>query len=420
MPEWALRLYAAVPEEVRVLGGDLWRLFRSLTVRVPVTKLRAPVGQQGEPASVIVAGAQPWVEYLPGLFFQGSPQREPLGEVPVWVLPRTLERLASSVSLVIARVDRLSARLLFGDGYLWVPEMVGLWLKVAEDVEWLSASNRRETVRSDIRRLRKNRLLCEISHSEADLAEFYHHFYTPFVQRRFGKYAWPPALRDLRRGFQRGGLIWVVQDGQRIAGSVFERQGTVLRLLRLGTIGGDYSVAKLGALMAIYYFLIEHAHHTGCEEMDFGGSRALLTDGRLRYKRKWGMKLLQEKRSYQFLIRWEHLDQSVLTVLAQTAPLFREQGYLSAVSALNCEGPATQDEITRAYRFLWTPGLRNLYLLSASGFRLDINAPPHTRLIDLRALQAADLPRLLTSGELADMATGAPLVRGAKAQQPAS
>jgi hypothetical protein len=357
--------------------------------------LRTQAEQGGAPLSMIVAGELPWAEYLPHLLFPGAPEQSSLGQVPLWRLARTLRHWAPSANLVIARVDRISSRWLFGPDFLHIPELVDLVLQVPQDVEMLCAGNRRESLRSDIRRVRRNQLTTEISHDDADLADFYNRYHLPFVRKRFGRYAWPHNRALLRGHFQHGGLIWTLQNGRRLAGCVYSQRRSELSLLAIGTVDGDDGVTELGVQVALFHALIERARWLGCASVNLGASRPLLTDGSLRFKRKWGARLAQREISNHLLLHWERLDTSTARALSGTALVFLDQGRLSAVSALDCQGPATPEDVSRASRFLRAPGLDRLYLCSSSGFEPDLDVPEHTHLVDLKDDGSTNLPRAL-------------------------
>jgi hypothetical protein len=71
---------------------------------------------------MLTAGTQAAIDNVSHRFFARPPQRETVGSLPVWSLTTTVNRLAASADLVIARVDHLSARLFFRTNYLVVPE----------------------------------------------------------------------------------------------------------------------------------------------------------------------------------------------------------------------------------------------------------------------------------------------------------
>ena len=378
------------------------QLWRDLVRPVPLTLLRTQAGPDGRQATLVVAGST-WAEYLPSALLKGPFEYSRLGRVPLWQLPRVLRAKAPSASLVIARTDRLAARWLFGPDYLHVPDMVDLWLDVPQDLGSLYRGKGNSTLRNDLNRADRNGLSSKISHDEADLVDFLHRFHVPFVSKRFERYASPHNLSFLRGYFPFGGLIWVMYNGQRIAGCVFGQPDRVPTAVALGTVDGDYGPVELGAYTVILRTLVEHVHELGCGQINFGGSRPLLTNGSLRYKRKWGMRVARRPKSRMLALRWEHLHPWLVDMLTHSGLIFEHQGQLSAVSVLHCSQRATAEDVNSAYHFLRMPGLRHLHLCSRWGFEPGIGSPPGTRLIDLAASGHVDLIAGLTAVQVQDL-----------------
>jgi hypothetical protein len=395
MSDWGWQLYRRIPDQLVTGGVHFSRFLRNLTMRFPVHILRTHIDPGGTSLSVIVAGEMPWAEYLPWLLFPVKAQRTSLGRVPLWQLPQALRKWASSADLALVRVDRVSSRWLFGSDYLRVPELVDLVLRVPQDIDTLYRGNHNRNLRWNLRRAWRNQLTTQISHNEGDLADFYDRFHLPFVRQRFGRFAWPHNLPLLRSHFRQGGLVWALQNGQRLAGCVFCQRGTQLGLLANGTLDGDDRLTELGVQVALFHALIEHAQQLGCSSINLGGSRPLLTDGNLRFKRKWGTRLVQREISNHLLLHWERLDRSTCRALSGTAVLFLDQGQLSAVGTLDCEGPVTSADVSRADRVLRAPGLYKLYLFSYTGFEPELRTPEDTLLIDLKDAGSTNLPRAL-------------------------
>ncbi len=390
----AWELHDALPPQVTLRGPQAFRLLRSLVHPVTVTVLRGSARQSERPGTVVTAGAEPWAEYLAESFLEGRVQRELVGRVPLWTLPSILRSLWPSVDLVTARVDRLSARLLFRVGYLLVPEWVDLRLGVPEDVGALTRGN--SSLKSDLRKIRRNGLSFEVSPAGADLETFYGRYYLPYARKHYGKYAYIRRLDALRRYYHHGALLWVLHRGERVAGCLVSPRDKMLRAVALGTLRGDQQHVEMGAISAIYYYVLEYARTLGCEEINYGGTRPILTDGALRFKRKWRMRMVEQPNcGYEFLIHWRRIGEDVLDLLSHTPLVFRDDDGLSAVAAIAAQGPVTQRQAQRAYRFLRISGLQTLYLLSATGWEAACEAPPHTCLIDLRAGGSDQLPMSL-------------------------
>jgi hypothetical protein len=394
MEEWAYRVRYTLRGFVRALRS-----------RFSVERLSGPLQRTDHLASIVVAGRRPGGGYPASLIFAGSPGRSLLARVPLWALPRTLEQLTRSVDLLIARVDPLSARMLFGGNYLHTPAWVTPYLHIPQDLSLLTTGKHRKSLRNDLNRAARNGLRCQLSHSETDLAEFYHNFYVPYARQRFGEHASFVSFQLLRRRFKHGGLFWALRDGERVAGATFVHGRTLLRFEALGAAHGDPRPVGQGAFTALYWALIQHAGALGCKEVSFGPSSSVLTAGTLRYKRKFGARIVDGGYSDRRLLRWQELNPTVLALLA-TAPLvFEERGHPSAVTVLDTATPASQDDVTQAYRFLHMSGLHRIHLLSGAGFQEDVTAPPQACLTDLNTLGRENLAVLLSSGALGRRST---------------
>ena len=389
------RILDVMPSQARAWISPALSCSKDLAVGVPLSILRGFARGTGKFHTVVVAGSEPWASYLAQRFFATPPQREWVGKVRLSTLPHALQRLSVSANLVITRADELTARLLLTGGCLAVPEWVDLLMTVPDDFETLTRGN--HSLKSDLKTAQRNGLICQVSHSAGDLDTFYHVFYVPFVRKRHGAYAYTWSLGMLRYYLRRGVLFWVMQEGQRIAGAVLRARGTVVQTVAMGTINGDYAPVRLGATTAIYCHAIEYARASGCTAINFGGSRPILTDGALRFKTKWGMRLVEQSRPcYDFLIRWEKLDDSILAFLSQTPLVFRDRGQLSAVAYVPGDGPLAQQQAAGAYRALWAPGLHRLYLMSGMGWQPGSTPSPDTHLVDARSALTGGARAFLT------------------------
>ena len=253
---------------------------------IPISILRGPTRMDGHPGTVIVAGTEPWADYFLDRFFEGMPEREPIGRVPIWALSRALKSLRGSADMTIARLDRISASLFFNDDYLRAPEWVGMSLVVPDDPTTLV--KRSASLKEDLRVVRRNRLTSDITRGEEDFLSFYHTMYVPFIRKRHGNQAVLRGVSSMRRWFRQGGLIRVMREGQPIAGGIFLQRNQLLYFVTLGTANGQWEHVKAGAIAALYFCCIKLARELGCKQIDFGGCRPSLADGVLRYKRKWG------------------------------------------------------------------------------------------------------------------------------------
>jgi hypothetical protein len=150
----------------------------------------------------------------------------------------------------------------------------------------------------------------------------------------------------------------------------------------MGTANGEWAFIKAGANVATDLFIVKHAKELCCNFVDFGGSRPSLNDGVLRYKRKWGMNLIDKHDTYyDFLVHWNRCSSSVIAFLSNTPLIFQDNGGLSAIKVIDCDKPATNDEAWKTYHSNWIEGLHRLYIIATSGWETGQNSPPQTTLL---------------------------------------
>ena len=64
----------------------------------------------------------------------------------------------------------------------------------------------------------------------------------------------------------------------------------------MGVKGGDIVYAKMGAVAALYHFVILHLREKGFKSLHYGASRPFLKDGVLGFKRKYGAQIVDKDR----------------------------------------------------------------------------------------------------------------------------
>jgi hypothetical protein len=182
--------------------------------------------------------------------------------------------------------------------------------------------------------------------------------------------------------FRKGGLQWILRNGEPIAGRIFQRRDEVFKFVAQGMANGERSNVEAGATAALYFFGITYAKKTGCRLIDLGHCRPSLSDGVLRYKRKWGAGLNKNDIELcDFLVYWNGYSETISSFLSHTPLIFRDHDELSAIHVIDTTG---QTDVSKTSRSMWIPGLHRLYLVTASGEQTDQDMPDQTILIDLK------------------------------------
>jgi hypothetical protein len=343
------RLSAKLPPAV---DAQIWRCLR-LGKPQQLVRLTGTT-HASTPGTMIVGGHDPLEEFLPNRFFASTPEQVSLGKVSILQLPRRLRELRATADLTAVKLDRVLIKVLFKADYLRVPEWMRSSMPIPESVEKVASGH--NSLRQDLRLIRKHQLRFIESHSEKDLEEFFNTMYRPHGLGRHGPSAQLRSFVSVQHAIERGALLWITCEGHKVAGVVLEFKNRRMILAALGAAGGDEGLMKKGVLAATYYFSIRFGQAHGCPTVDFGGTRPSLQDGLLRYKRKWGAVIDPKPLNpFDTLVWWPVVNPSVAALLKTTPLVFRDHSALSALQ-LDSE-PPLPPELTR--------GLRRVCLVAA-------------------------------------------------------
>lgn len=299
--------------------------------RLPLTLWRGPVAAGGSGA-LLFAGPRGAAAYLTNRFFVDAPTAEPRGDVPIWRLRAALAHHRADVDLVVARLDRLSARLVVDDSYVAVPEWVGALAPVPDD-PWEFCRHSTSLMNNRARALRAG-FERRVSHDLREFETFYDRMYVPFIRALHGDEAAVSNRARMRRCFRQGGLVFAERAGQPAMGALYRTRGTTLDLVVLGTPDGDLAPRADGAAFALELFVFEHARALGCTTVDFGGSRPSPSDGLLAYKARWGSHITATRSMfYDLALGWQRLTPALLAFLAKTPLIIRQADGLAAMIA---------------------------------------------------------------------------------------
>lgn len=98
--------------------------------------------------------------------------------------------------------------------------------------------------------------------------------------------------RTSRRGWGRARLFWILRDSERLAGQIVLYEPERVRAWCFGVRQGERSLVRAGVTAALLEAEIRHLACNGFARLHLGASRPFLTDGTLRFNRKWGMRLV--------------------------------------------------------------------------------------------------------------------------------
>jgi hypothetical protein len=282
-----------------------------------------------------------------------------------------LARHAGDVSLLFADVELLFGRLLPTRDYLAIPQWVRQKYVVPETWEEVLGSFRKNTKKTDLRKVRKYGFEVRFARSEEAFREFYHRMYVPYLSRRFADEVIIEPEAKVLRQCRKGELMHIVREERVVAAVLLHLLGDRLAYVWVGVPDDVDDDLFKGAFSAMYYFTIRHGFERGCREIDFLGSRPLLNDGLFRYKRKWGTHVEDSPVPRgDILLRPLHLDGPLRSFFTANHFVVREGRGIAGQVLLDGE-PATRDELAALVDRYHTKGLSGLRVFSLAGFAAD-------------------------------------------------
>ncbi|MBN8420162.1 MAG: hypothetical protein J0L73_14690 [Verrucomicrobia bacterium] len=359
--------------------------------RVSVQELRGTAHVSGQEVRLLAAGLPRWAEQVGTYFFAGSPVVENTTLVPVWRLRRHLNQRQVAADLTLVGIDRVSAWLFLGKGYLAMPPLISTWQ--ADSEKQPGRSHVRDSVASDLRRVKKHAFGSHLSKAAGDFDLFYEQFYKPYILGRHTTNARLTPRWMLRLVFRFGAIQWLTLGGERVAADLVMKQGRAYNLVVTGVREGRQDLLRLGALAALYVHSLEHARELGCTRILLGSSRAFLRDGLTRYKGKWMDGFTRDDghitANHVLLLRWNRLAGPVAEFLSSAGLVHYDQSGYSALWAFPSHLPLTAENLRKQYEMLRLKDLRRFRILLPAKAPAGFVCPPEARLIEMAAAEEA-------------------------------
>lgn len=208
----------------------------------------------------------------------------------------------------------------------------------------------------------------QISRNIDDFDLFYYRMHLPHIKNQFDEYANIDTYEDMRRHFLKGLLLFVVGDGQKMAGALCLKEDNKLIFRRSGVLDGNEEYRKRGAQFALYHFIIRYALEQRIEKVDTMKSVPFLNDGVYRTKREWGASVYpdDEAESAVFYFISHHSKEIAAFFECNPVIIFGEDGLYGLAGWQETCDIAMLDKKELAKKY-YSSGLKGLILLAPNG-----------------------------------------------------
>jgi hypothetical protein len=150
---------------------------------------------------------------------------------------------------------------------------------------------------SDIKKIISSGFESATSEDFFDFLLFYHSMYLPMLGARHREHSLYLSFDALADFFSAGFILFVKQGRNPVAGMVSMVQGGTLLGKTMGIAAGSAAHTRAGANSAVVYYLIKYAYENRLAAVDFGYSSPFASDGVLKFKAKWGGRLVADRNS---------------------------------------------------------------------------------------------------------------------------
>jgi hypothetical protein len=279
--------------------------------------------------------------YFSGQVFTEILEQHPLGRIWFWTLPKLAKN--NGCAFILARVA--SSRAPFAQWLLDRKHHRSIHLPVLVelnvDVTDMERVLRSDSLRSDLRVIKKYGHHFSISRNMEEIKTFIREYHDPYVKVAHG-------FDMIEMDFQRvlatcltdempapWELLKVELAGEWVAGMLLVNGKDRAALMELGVKNADRSLVKRGALSAAYWLSVEYLRSQGHKRVSFMHTRPFLNNGVLRYKLKYGQSMRIARPEDGFLLSFDQENPATREVLFQQPLLAFQKNGLCAVLFTN-------------------------------------------------------------------------------------
>jgi hypothetical protein len=282
-----------------------------------------------------------------------------------------INRFQTRCDVLFLDLELLYCKMIRKRGFIEIPQWIRQKLEIPYTWAEVTGKFRKNTKKTDLRKVRKYNFSYRLSQSEEDFKDFYHRMYKPYLQKRFSDAVIIEPEWKVLRQCRKGKLMQIIREDRIVACVLLHNKEGRLAYVWVGVPDDIKSEILVGAFSALYYFTIQFGYENGCHEIDFLGSRPLLNDGLFRYKRKWGTYVQDSPVPRgDILIRPLHLKPPVSSFFANNKFIARDGNDLVG-KILFDKHELEKEDVEGLFNFYYTEGLKCLKIYCIYGFSED-------------------------------------------------
>lgn len=370
---WARTLYHASPLGlIWVLSPLVYCVRKFRQLRVELWIVQGQERSSCKPLTILCATQDRNRDYLAELAFGPTYWEQYLGQAWLWNATRVAGKMGGAYSIMFIEVHKSLRRLIGQDNWFYVPD----WVIGTIDFPLESNIAKSESVKSDLRRIRKHELRFVITHELQHFDNFYHNMYVPYIVKAH-RSAYITPYEQMRNRYKNCELLLVKKQKRYIAGILISYSKAGPRLWSLGILHGNLEHLREGAGAALYHFALRHLEEKDFPRVITGLSRAFLRDGVLGYKKKLSQRITGMS-SNMFALQILSFTAATRAFLANNPFIFEDRGFTNGAVFLDTKKPLSAKEFEKIDKEYFYPGLCKMfvYFFERSGMPNPNVVPP--------------------------------------------
>jgi len=301
-----------------------------------------------------------------------------------------ITRYENCVDLLFVDVELLFCQILPRNKFLEIPQ----WVRQKFDIpmSWQEVLNkfRKNTKKTDLRKVRKYNFTIRLTDSEEDFRDFYHRIYVPYLTKRFENAVIIEPEWKVMRQCKKGQLLQIIRENEVVACALLHNLAGRMAYVWAGV--PDHVTGDMfnGAFSALYYFTTLLGYEHGCDEIDFLGSRPLLNDGLFRYKRKWGTYVEDSPVPRgDILLKPLTFSAPIRSFFANNYFITREGKDLVGNILLE-QKAVKQKDLEDIIDYYYINGLKHIKIFSCNGFNADAKSYARSKAPEIKLLDISE------------------------------
>jgi len=350
-------VYRRIPPRLRWVARALAFCWLLPLLRLEVWIVEGDELSSRMPLSILCAASGRTKSFLLGLTFGDSFRERYLGRAWLWNIPKVIAEKGQNCTIAMVEVCTFHRMLLRTTNWFYIPG----WVAGEVDIPCGPAVMKNESIRSDLRRVRKHGLQCEVTRDPKRFDDFYHNMYVPYITKAHGDSVYIIPYQAMARQLRHCDLLLVKKQEMHIAGILIVYDKRCPRLWSLGIRDGNPDYLKEGVVSALFHYSVQYLEKKCYTKVCFGLSRAFLRDGVLRYKKKWAQKIV-DTTPYGFAMKVLSCTPATKAFLLNNPFIFESRGIMHGAVFIDAEKPLSVEELELIDKSHFLPGLSKLFI----------------------------------------------------------